>query len=170
VPKHRNTINSSRYTFSGFHTSGFHDMREQEVSHLGFPGAETSKHYITLNTLYYFGISQVGISGLASARELALGYSEYRNTETPNLYALSHFRISQVGISGLASARELTLGYFGYRNTKTPNLYVLSPFRDFASQDFGTCECKGTLPWVFRVPKHVEISRSKRTTLPRAGF
>jgi hypothetical protein len=28
---------------SGFRKSGFHDMRRQEVSHLGFPGAETPK-------------------------------------------------------------------------------------------------------------------------------
>jgi hypothetical protein len=142
-------------------------MREQEVSHLGFPGAETPKHR-TLNTLYYFGISQVGISGLASARELALGYSGYRNTETPNLYALSHFGISQVGISGLASARELALGYSGYRNTETPNLYALSNFGNSQTGFSGYATTGGLAPG-FPGSRNSEIPNSKHAPLFR-GF
>jgi hypothetical protein len=32
---------------SGFRKSGFRDVRGQEVSHLGFPGAETPNHIYT---------------------------------------------------------------------------------------------------------------------------
>jgi hypothetical protein len=95
-------------------------MREHEVSHLGFPEVKTLKH-LTLNTLYYFGISHVEISGLTSERELTLGYFGYRNTKMSNLYVLSHFGISQVEILGLASAGELALRCPRYRNAETPS-------------------------------------------------
>jgi hypothetical protein len=57
--------------------------------HLGTPGAETPK-YNNFSTLYLFEISQVGIFGLASTRELALGYSRCQNTEISRFhYTLS---------------------------------------------------------------------------------
>jgi hypothetical protein len=64
-------------------------MRGQEVSHLGFPGAETPKHH-NFSTLYRFGVSQVGVSGLASIRDSPLGIP---GAETPKtLYPPSSFQ------------------------------------------------------------------------------
>jgi hypothetical protein len=39
---------------SGFHKSGFRDVRRQEVSHLGFPGVETSNPIYTLSSFWGF--------------------------------------------------------------------------------------------------------------------
>jgi hypothetical protein len=132
-------------------------MRRQEVSHLGFPGAETPKHQ-TLSMLHYFGVSSIGISRVKISR-LANTWGPHLGTpgaEIPkynNFSTLYLFGISQVGISGLASTRELALGYSGCRNTEISGFSYTLSFRDFACRDFGTCEYKGIRPWVFWVPK-----------------
>jgi hypothetical protein len=188
-------------------------VRRQEVSHLGFPGAETPKHQ-TLNMLHYFGVSSIGISGCATTGGLAPGFPGSRNSETPNSKHAPLFRdflhrdfgtcetrglalgfpdaetteISNLAIfhrvfglykghlprvpkyrnffsmyrdfgslSGLASTREFALGYSGCRNTEISGFSYTLSFRDFACRDFGTCEYKGIRPWVFQIPKYRNI-------------
>jgi hypothetical protein len=80
IPKYDNF---STLYLSGYRKSGFRDLRVQGISPLDIPDAETPK-YRDLATRCYFGISHVGISGLASTRELALGFPGYRNRKHQN--------------------------------------------------------------------------------------
>jgi hypothetical protein len=66
------------FHLSGFTPSGFRDVRRQEVSHLGFPGAKTPKH----QTLTCFTIS-----GIHPSRFRELGVSRLENTWGPHLGA-----------------------------------------------------------------------------------
>jgi hypothetical protein len=97
VPKRRNTKTYSHYTISGFRISRLHDWRIQGNLPLGFPGAETPKHQ-NLFMLNHFRVSHIRISRLENTRELALGFPECQNTETPKpeyhslLYKVSRLR------------------------------------------------------------------------------
>jgi hypothetical protein len=147
---------------------GFQDLRVQGNSPLGFPDTKTPKYQL-LNLLIYFGvsaigISQVGVSGIASTRELALGFPGYRNFEIPSLkpaHLISRFIPSVFRKSGFQDLRVQGNSPLGFSDTETPkhqllNLLILFRgffHRDFASRGFGTCEYKGTRPWVSRIPK-----------------
>jgi hypothetical protein len=138
--------------FSGFPPSGFRDMRRQEVSHLGFPGAETPKHQ-TLNILHYFGISSIGISGYATTGGLAPGFPGSRNSETPNSKHAPLFRDFLHRDFGICDDRGLAPGFPGSRNSETPNSKHAPLFRDFLHRDFGICDDKRSRTWVSREPK-----------------
>jgi hypothetical protein len=129
--------------------------------HLGTPGAEIPK-YNHFSTLYSFGVSQVGISGLASTRETypwVFRVPKHRNAEPSHAMPIRD-----------SASRGFVYRNFGYKRSKihtprlpecrkadTPAHHTLDQFRGFASRGFGTCEYKEILPWVFRVPKHRKV-------------
>jgi hypothetical protein len=116
-------------------------------------------------------LPHVGVSGLASTRELALRYPGCRNTE--NRITSPHsifFGISQVRISGLASTRELALGYSGY--AEIPKYRDLATCCHFWISHVGVSGLASTRELALRYPgcRNTEMSKSKRTILSRAGF
>jgi hypothetical protein len=76
---------------------------------LSIPITEMSK-YRNIHAYCPFGISPIGISGLASTREYALRYSGPRSAEISYLIQiLNYFGVSVIGISRLAMTRVLAL-------------------------------------------------------------
>jgi hypothetical protein len=95
---------------------------------------------------------------------------KHRNTTTHPRYC--HFGVLAIGFSRYARTGGLAPRFPESRNSKTPNSKYTILFWDFASQDFETCECKGTRPWVFRVPKQrkAESIRAKQFREFANGF
>jgi hypothetical protein len=125
---------------SGFRMPGFRDMRRQEVSHLGFPGAETPKPVFISKLISGFLLS--GFRVIKRQGVHALRHSGSRNTEVSDLCALGH-----LGVLHLVDTRNKTV-LWGSRVPKRQNVDPshTMPYRDFASRDFGTCEYKGIHP------------------------
>jgi len=72
--------NFSILYLSGYRKSGFWDLRVQEISPLDILNAETTKYH-DLAIRCYFGVSHIGILGLASTRKPTLRFPRGRNTE-----------------------------------------------------------------------------------------
>jgi hypothetical protein len=90
----------------------------------------------TLDTLCHFGVSQVGISGLASTRDLPL---DIPGAETPK-HQISSTLLSFRGLAsrdfGTGEYKRLALRYPGCQTPKHQISSTLLSFRGFASQDF----------------------------------
>jgi hypothetical protein len=130
---------------SGFTPSGFRDVRRQEVSHLGFPGAETPKH----QTLTCFTISGFPPSGFRDVRRQEVSHLGFPGAETPKHQTLTCFTISGIhpsgfresGVSRLANTWGPHLGTPGAEIPKYDNFSTLylsgyrkSGFRDLRVQ------------------------------------
>jgi hypothetical protein len=123
---------------SGFRMSGFRDMRRQEVSHLGFPGAETPKpvfisKLISGFLLSFHVIKRQGVH--------ALRHSGSQNTEVSDLCT----RPSRDFASSRYTEQKCPLGVSG---TETPKCRSKSHYAisGLHKSDFGTCEYKGIHP------------------------
>jgi hypothetical protein len=162
---------------SGFTPSGFRDVRRQEVSHLGFPGAETPKHqtltcftisgfrdpshldFETPNSSFTRGFLHRG--GFREKLEtpnsntfrgpVSLGANAGTpGAEIPKYDNFSTLYLSGYRKSGFRDLRVQGISPLDIPDAETPKYRDLATllFRDFACRDFGTCEYKGTRPWV----------------------
>ena len=68
--------------------------------------------------LVHFGVSLIGILGLTSTRELALGIPGYKNVETSQLIHTSSFWGFSNRVFGTGEYKGLALGHLGCRNTE----------------------------------------------------
>jgi hypothetical protein len=150
--KLQNTKLQTCSTVLGFPPLGFLDVRRQEVSHLGLPGVETLKHH-TLNMLYYFGVSSIGISGCATIRGLTPGFPGAETLKHQTLNILHYFGVSSIGILGCSMTGGLAPGFSGNRNSKTPNSKHTPLFWGFLHRDFRMCDDRRSHTWVSQEPK-----------------
>jgi hypothetical protein len=131
--------NFSTLYLLGFRKSGFRDLRVQGNSPSDIPDAEIPK-YRDLATRCHFGISQVGVSGLASTRELALGFPGYRNSEIPTLkpaHLISGFLPSGFRKSGFRDLRVQGNSHLGTPGAETPKCPNPSTRGHFGISRFG---------------------------------
>jgi hypothetical protein len=113
---------------SGFTPSGFQDVRRQEVSHLGFLGAETPKH----QTLTCSTISGFPPSGFRDVRRQEVSHLGFPGAEIPkyNNFSTPYFLgLRKSGFRDLRVQGKLTLGSSGFRKAKMPNQITLCQFR-----------------------------------------
>jgi hypothetical protein len=161
VPKRRNVDPIHTMPYRDFASRDF-AIQEDEESHSSISRVPKSRYTHSSYPRPKFGVSRIGDSRCAQTGGLASRSSGSRNSEVPTLnlriyFGISPIGISRVGDSGLASTRNSPLGIPGTETPRSYNFSILLPFRDFASRGFGTCEYKGILPWVFRVPKHRNV-------------
>jgi hypothetical protein len=125
VPKHRNVLTHPHVVTLGFRESGFRVLHVQGNTPLSIPITEMPK-YRNISAYCPFGISPIGILGLACTRDLPLGILGAEIPNHRNLSMPRHFGVSYVGISRVVRTRVLTLWSPRCRNRNAYHRHVYS--------------------------------------------